>query len=34
LKEVDKWLQPFREKWEDRFSQLDTVLKNQKTKNS
>jgi len=34
LKEVDKWLQPFREKWEDRFSQLDTVLKNQKTKKS
>jgi len=34
MKEVDKWLQPFREKWEDRFSQLDTVLKNQKTKKS
>ena len=34
LKEVDKWLQPFREKWEDRFSQLDTVLKNQKPKKS
>ncbi len=32
LKEVDKWLQPFREMWEDRFSQLDTVLKNLKTK--
>jgi DNA-binding transcriptional ArsR family regulator len=30
LKEVDKWLGPFRTLWEDRFSQLDTVLKNQK----
>ncbi|HEX6334400.1 MAG TPA: metalloregulator ArsR/SmtB family transcription factor [Flavisolibacter sp.] len=27
LKEVDKWLQPFRDKWEGRFSQLDQVLK-------
>ncbi len=34
MKEVDKWLQQFRDKWEDRFSQLDTVLKNQKTKKS
>ena len=34
LKEVDKWLQPFREMWEDKFSQLDTVLKNIKTKKS
>ena len=32
LKEVDKWLQPFRQMWEDRFSQLDTILKNQKNK--
>lgn len=32
LKEVDKWLQPFRDMWEDRFSQLDTVLKNLKNK--
>lgn len=30
LKEVDAWLQPFRELWEDRFSQLDKVLKNLK----
>jgi len=30
MKEVDKWLQPFRATWEDRFSQLDTVLKNKK----
>ncbi len=34
MKEVDKWLQQFRDMWEDRFSQLDTVLKNQKNKRS
>jgi DNA-binding transcriptional ArsR family regulator len=34
LKEVDKWLAPFRSMWEDRFSQLDNVLKNIKTKKS
>jgi DNA-binding transcriptional ArsR family regulator len=34
LKEVDKWLEPFRQSWEDRFSNLDTVLKNFKTKKS
>ena len=27
LKEVDKWLDPFRKTWEDRFSSLDNVLK-------
>ncbi|MES2649077.1 MAG: metalloregulator ArsR/SmtB family transcription factor [Bacteroidota bacterium] len=32
MKEVDKWLQPFRVTWESRFSQLDSVLKNIKTK--
>jgi len=32
MKEIDKWLEPFRAKWEDRFNQLDTVLKNIKTK--
>ena len=32
MKEVDKWLEPFRAKWEDRFNQLDQVLKNIKTK--
>ena len=32
MKEVDKWLEPFRAKWEDRFNQLDTLLKNIKTK--
>ena len=28
LKEVDKWLEPFRAMWEGRFNQLDNVLKN------
>ena len=30
LKEVDAWLQPFRELWDTRFDQLDKVLKNLK----
>ena len=34
LKEVDKWLQPFRTLWEERFSNLDKVLHNLKTKRS
>src|SRR5687767_2863762 len=34
MKEVDKWLEPFRVGWEDRFNQLDKVLKNQKNKKS
>ena len=34
LKEVDKWLQPFRETWEKRFNQLDALLKTIKTKKS
>jgi DNA-binding transcriptional ArsR family regulator len=34
MKEVDKWLEPFRAQWEDRFNQLDDVLKNIKTKKS
>jgi DNA-binding transcriptional ArsR family regulator len=34
LKEVDKWLVPFRVMWEDKFSQLDTVLKHLKNKKS
>ena len=34
LKEVDKWLAPFRANWEKRFDQLDTVLKNLKNKKS
>ena len=32
MKEVDKWLEPFRALWEKRFDQLDTVLKNLKPK--
>lgn len=32
MKEVDRWLQPFRALWEDRFTQLDQVLKNPKHK--
>jgi DNA-binding transcriptional ArsR family regulator len=34
LKEVDKWLQPFREMWDTRFSQLDDLLKTLKNKQS
>ena len=26
MKEIDKWLEQFRQIWEDRFSQLDDVL--------
>ncbi|MBA3648299.1 MAG: winged helix-turn-helix transcriptional regulator [Chitinophagales bacterium] len=32
MKEIDKWLEPFRASWEDPFNQLDTVLKNLKQK--
>ena len=34
LKEVDKWLQQFREMWDSRFDQLDALLKNNKNKKS
>jgi DNA-binding transcriptional ArsR family regulator len=34
MKEIDKWLEPFRQKWEGRFNQLDQVLKNLKNKKS
>lgn len=30
LKEVDKWLETFRESWEERFSKLDELLKKNK----
>ena len=30
IKEVDKWLEQFRQLWEDRFNQLDQVLNNLK----
>ena len=31
MKEIDKWLQPFRAMWEDRFVNLDKVLIQLKT---
>jgi DNA-binding transcriptional ArsR family regulator len=34
LKEVDKWLAQFRLMWEDKFNQLDDVLKHLKNKKS
>ena len=34
MKEVDKWLEPFRATWENRFNQLDDVLNNLKNKKS
>lgn len=32
IKEVDEWLEQFRQLWEDRFNQLDDVLNNLKKK--
>ena len=32
MKEIDKWLEQFRKIWENRFDQLDTVLKELKNK--
>lgn len=32
MKEIDQWLQQFREIWENRFNQLDQVLMNLKAK--
>jgi DNA-binding transcriptional ArsR family regulator len=32
MKEVSDWLKRFEQLWEDRFDQLDKVLKNTKTK--
>ena len=32
LAEVNDWLEPFRKMWEDRFSNLDSVLHNLKSK--
>ena len=34
MKEVDTWMQQFRALWENRYSQLDNVLKNLKSKES
>jgi DNA-binding transcriptional ArsR family regulator len=30
---LDKWLEPFRKMWEDKFNQLDNVLNHLKNKN-
>lgn len=30
MKEIDTWMEPFRQIWENRFDQLDTILKTQK----
>jgi DNA-binding transcriptional ArsR family regulator len=32
MKEVDIWVEQFRAQWENRFDQLDKLLKNQKNK--
>src|SRR5262245_12210525 len=32
FKEVDKWLEPFREMWQNRFRKLDNVLAQMKPK--
>ena len=32
MKEVSDWLEPFREMWEDKFSQLDQILNKSKKK--
>jgi DNA-binding transcriptional ArsR family regulator len=34
MKEIADWLEPFRQLWESRFAQLDTVLNNLKPKRS
>lgn len=33
MKEIDKWLAPFRQMWEDRFDRLDKVLIKLQSKN-
>ena len=30
MKELDRWLEPFRKQWEERFSQLDNLLSTMK----
>src|SRR5436309_15889831 len=34
MKEIADWLEPFRQAWDSRFSQLDSVLHNLKNKKS
>lgn len=33
LREVDSWMAPFRQLWEERYERLDDLLKKSKTKN-
>ncbi len=33
MKEIDKWLEQFRQVWESRFKQLDQLISNIKNKN-
>jgi DNA-binding transcriptional ArsR family regulator len=30
MKEIDKFIEPFRKMWEDRFNKLETIMKNYK----
>jgi DNA-binding transcriptional ArsR family regulator len=32
MKEIDKWMQQFRKLWDNRFTQLDAILKTNKNK--
>lgn len=34
MKEIDKWLEQFRQLWEDRYNQLDNLLSTIKNKNN
>ena len=34
IKEVDKWIEPFRKLWEDKLNQLDNLLNNLNTNKS
>ena len=34
MKELDKWLEPFRKNWDKKFDQLDKILKTSKIKRS
>ncbi|MBS1635796.1 MAG: winged helix-turn-helix transcriptional regulator [Bacteroidetes bacterium] len=34
MKEVNDWLQPFRQMWEDRFDRIDKILGQMKKKNT
>lgn len=32
MKEIDQWLEPFRQRWENKFNRLDNVLNKLKSK--